>query len=99
MNAQKIRYLIVLSLSLTSFILLSTVFGRDAWQKRRQLQQELTHMLERQRQLVAAVDSLKLQINGLRQDAQAVQYTLRDRLGYVGENEVVVRFKKNNSPN
>ena len=86
--------IIVLALICAGGLLASNVFSSDGYPRIRKLQLEVDRLKRSKRQLQQEIADFQHQLEALKAGGKYLQKTIRDELGYVRDDEVIVDLIK-----
>jgi cell division protein FtsB len=90
MRGGRIWIWIGLSLLASAAVVVHTIAASDGWQRMQHLQAELSSVKQQNEALRERARKMHQRINGLRERPDVQARAIRDELGYVGPNELIV---------
>ena len=95
-RGQKISLLVTLAAAI--LLVFHTFLASDGWTRRVHARRDLDALNADAATMRERVQSLRLQIDGLRQRSEVQEHVVRDELGYVRAGDVVVNVGEATSP-
>jgi cell division protein FtsB len=78
-------------------ILASNFFSKDGYKRINHLRTQVIKLEAEKTKLINTVETLEKKIESLKTDGKYKRKTIRDELGYVAENEIIIDMKKSGS--
>ena len=86
------RWLLTAAMAMGMAMVLTTLIADDTWKRRANLHRDLTTLQQENADRRTNVSTLRRQIKALRQRREVQEHTIRQELGFVGPNEVIIKI-------
>jgi len=91
---KKLNIVAIIALCLGVFVFLHTLFYSDAWQRRARARDSLTELQAENDATHAQITRLRSQIDAMKNDVDVQARAVRQELGHVAADEIILEFKR-----